>query len=195
MELFVVIADDDIDCWNGNCGASHGRCSKYDATKALSLHDKIIQVDCEFWRQSRDRINVDDVDGNTEGSNHDTTSVKGQDLITQYADILVTRKWLQNRLWLLCLTHNLLDSESYRPELLFTYAVSLAESTLDICRSLPLSSMEAHGLGLVSLKLLATLPLSRLTAARLKSSTILALLVQQFYTEIWCSTITRLHPL
>jgi hypothetical protein len=150
MEIFDVIADEDIDCWNGNCGAIHGTCSKHDASKVLSLHDNIKRVDCQLQYQDYDRLDLDDaIDARQEGIEI-PTGFKSQHLISQCADILVTQKWLQNRLWLLCLSHNLLRAEYYRPELLFTYAVSLAESTLDICRSLPLSSMEAHGVGLVS---------------------------------------------
>lgn len=150
MKLFHVIADDDIDCWNGTCGASRGLCSKQNASKALSLHEKITRVDCQFHNRYYDRIDLDDVSSVGEEAGDNSTCFKSHNLISKYADILITQKWLQNRLWLLCLTHNLLEAESYRSELLFTYAVTLAESTLDICRSLPLSSMEAHGVGLVS---------------------------------------------
>lgn len=149
MELFGVIADDDINCWSGNCGAIHGRCSKHDASKVLSLHDQITRVDCQFRHQYYDRIDLDDVIDTGQEATDNPMGFQNQHLISQYADILITQKWLQNRLWLLCFTHNLLEAESYRSELLFTYAISLAESPLDICRSLPLSSMEAHGIGLV----------------------------------------------
>ena len=70
---------------------------------------------------------------------------------TQAADVFITQKWLQNRVWLLSSTHGLLSVHSERPEMTFEYAVTVAESTLRLCQSLRLSSMEAHGIGLVCL--------------------------------------------
>jgi hypothetical protein len=148
-EIFAAIAEDDIDCWTGNCGAIHGTCAKHDASKVLYLHDRIRRVDCDSHYRDYDRLNLDEPIDVHQERMEIPTGFKSQHLISQYADILITQKWLQNRLWLLCLNHDLLSANSNRPELLFTYGVSLAESTLDICRSLPLSSMEAHGVGLV----------------------------------------------
>jgi hypothetical protein len=71
---------------------------------------------------------------------------------TQAADVFITQKWLQNRVWLLSSTHGLLSIHSERPEMTFGYAVTVAESTLQLCQSLRLSSMEAHGIGLVSFR-------------------------------------------
>lgn len=149
MELFSVINEDDVDCWNAICGVTQGRCNKASERKVLALHDQLSRVDLHRRFRNYDRINLDGL-RESDHTGSIPASFASQFLISQYADILITQKWLQHRVWQLCLTHNLLKAESYRPELHFYYAISLAESTLAICLSLSLSSMEAHGIGLVS---------------------------------------------
>lgn len=148
MEIFSVIDDNDVNCWNGVCGARNGCCTKQDDAKILSLHDSVSRVDYRNRYGDYDRVILDDLSETRQAGSLSTTFMN-QYLITQYADILVTQKWLQNRIWQFCLAHNLLKVQPHRPELGYTFAVTLAESTLDICQSLSLSSMEAHGLGLV----------------------------------------------
>ncbi|OGE46669.1 hypothetical protein PENARI_c103G06842 [Penicillium arizonense] len=65
---------------------------------------------------------------------------------TQAADVFITQRWIQNRVWLLCVYHGFLRSYSERPDLTFGYSVFIAKSTLQLRRSLKLSSMEAHGI-------------------------------------------------
>jgi len=148
MELFSVINEDDVDCWNAICGVTQGRCHKASERKVLGLHDQLSRVDLQRRFRNYDRINLDGLK-EPDHTGSIPTGFASQFLISQYADILITQKWLQHRVWQLCLTHNLLKAESYRPELHFSYAISLAESTLAICLSLSLSSMEAHGIGLI----------------------------------------------
>lgn len=68
---------------------------------------------------------------------------------SQEADILVNQQWLQNRLWHLCLSHKLLVPQSEHAALCIYNAISIAESTLRICQSMSLTSIEVHGIGLV----------------------------------------------
>lgn len=74
---------------------------------------------------------------------------------TQCADILVTQKWVQDRLWNLCFSHGLLSSQPkpLHPGLSFGYAQKNAEKALRLCRLLRISALEAHGVGIVSILL------------------------------------------
>ena len=74
---------------------------------------------------------------------------------TQCADILVTQKWVQDRLWNLCFSHGLLSSQPQplHPGLSFGYAQQNAEKALRLCRLLRISALEAHGVGIVSIRL------------------------------------------
>lgn len=67
----------------------------------------------------------------------------------QEADLLVNQQWLQNRLWHLCLSHKLLVPRSEHPALCIYNAITVAENTLEVCRYVPLSSIEVHGVGLI----------------------------------------------
>ncbi|CDM37613.1 transcriptional regulator family: Fungal Specific TF [Penicillium roqueforti] len=143
MELFDAIDEDVIDCWNRRCDGSNGYCQRLTAVKALSIHQNLNRVNqaeryrgydwFERAKEGRESRNVTFAMGLRE---------------TQAADVFITQKWLQNRVWLLSSTHGLLSAHSEQPELSFGYAVSVAESTLRLCQSLRLSSMEAHGIGL-----------------------------------------------
>lgn len=149
MEVFDVIDEDIIQCWNGRCEMSNGLCRKFTQEKALSMHDNLEKV------SQTERYKGYDWFDRTRGgqSDHsDSNALLAMGLReTQAADVFITQKWVQNRVWHLCLDHGLLRSHSDRHELTFGYAVTIAESTLEICRSLRLSSMEAHGIGFVCL--------------------------------------------
>ncbi|EHK48440.1 hypothetical protein TRIATDRAFT_191111, partial [Trichoderma atroviride IMI 206040] len=145
MQLFSAIQDENIDCWNATCAATRGGCPKSNEETVLLVYEKLERAQGRHLYSHYDRLilddqPLDDVAGDV---------LNGQTIVTQHADILVTQKWLQNRLWYLCLAHNLLKLQSPHPELQFDYAVHLAESTLALCQKLPLSFMEAHGVGLI----------------------------------------------
>lgn len=145
MQLFSAIQDEFIDCWNATCAAAQGSCPKSNEKTVLQVYEKLERVQDRHLYSHYDRLVLDD-------QLLDDTArdvLDGQTIVTQHADILVTQKWLQNRLWCLCLGHNLLKSQSPHPELQFDYPIRLAESTLVLCQKLPLSFMEAHGVGLV----------------------------------------------
>ncbi|KAL6889202.1 fungal-specific transcription factor domain-containing protein [Trichoderma evansii] len=145
MQLFSAIQDEFIDCWNATCAATQGGCSKSNEKTVLLVYEKLKRVQDRHLYSHYDRLVLDDqLLDDTAGDELD-----GQTIVTQHADILVTQKWLQNRLWYLCMGHSLLKSQSPHPELQFDYAIRLAESTLALCQKLPLSFMEAHGVGLV----------------------------------------------
>ena len=149
MELFDAIDEDIIDCWNGHCDASSGHCQKLNENRILAIHENLRHVSDYQRYKSNDWFDPDGL-SNTPAHTGIANGLKSILRETQCADVLIAQKWLHNRVWHLCVSHNLLKIQSDYPELCFGYAVYLAESTLDICRSLRISSMEAHGIGLVS---------------------------------------------
>lgn len=171
MELFSAIEDDFSDCWNATCAANQGGCSKSNEETVLLVHEKLVRIRGRHLYSHYDRLVLNDQALNEAAGD----TLDGQAIVTQHADILVTQKWLQNRLWCLCLAHNLLKPQSMHPELQFDYAIRLAESTLTLCQKLPVSFMEAHGVGLVSIRIRVSSGFYTLLkrCIRLKSSMIL----------------------
>lgn len=144
MELFDVIDEDFINCWNRRCDMNNGFCQRFTETKAVSMHESLERI------SEAERYKGYDWFERAKGDRNEGNALLAMGLReTQAADVFITQKWLQNRIWLLCFNHGLLRVHSERPELTFGYAVSIAESTLQTCRSLRLSSMEAHGIGYV----------------------------------------------
>ncbi|EAL85539.1 C6 transcription factor, putative [Aspergillus fumigatus A1163] len=145
MELFDAIDEEVVDCWNQRCNVNSGYCNNLTEEKALSIHQNLRRV-CESERyKGYDWFErTKSVPGEVQ-SVQPTISMRE----TQCADVFITKKWLQNRVWVLCSTHGLLRPVSDHPELSFEYAITVAVDALKICQSLRLSSMEAHGIGLV----------------------------------------------
>ncbi|KAJ5173944.1 uncharacterized protein N7500_001875 [Penicillium coprophilum] len=144
MELFDAIDEDVIDCWNRRCDISNGYCQRLTDVKALSIHQNLNRIN-----QAERYRGYDWFERAKGGRNETNNAIFAMGLReTQAADVFITQKWLQNRVWLLSSTHGLLSTHSEQPELSFGYAISIAESTLQLCQSLRLSSMEAHGIGL-----------------------------------------------
>lgn len=153
MELFDAIDEDFIHCWNRRCDLRNGYCQRFTEEKALSMYDSLEKVSQAERYTGYDWFERAKVDGN------DNNALLAMGLReTQAADVFITQKWVQNRVWLLCLNHGLLRTQSDRVELTFGFAVTIAESTIQLCRSLRLSSMEAHGIGFVCAPLTLPLP-------------------------------------
>jgi hypothetical protein len=145
MELFDAIDEDVIDCWNRRCDITNGYCQRLTEAKALAIHHNLSRIN-----QAERYRGYDWFERAKGGRGESSNVILAMGLReTQAADVFITQKWLQNRVWLLSSTHGLLSAHSERPELTFGYAVAIAESTLQLCQSLRLSSMEAHGIGLV----------------------------------------------
>lgn len=146
MELFDAIDEDVVDCWNRRCNIdNNGYCERLTAAKALIIHQNLARVSFSERYKGYDWFERTKATPNEAQAAHQAVGLKE----TQCADIFITQKWLQNRLWVLCLTHGLLGPVLDRPELTFNYAIFIANEALQICKSLRISSMEAHGIGLV----------------------------------------------
>lgn len=151
MTLFDVIDENFLRCWNGSCENVNDTCRFLDRTRAISIHHKL-EKSSPFQKT---------YDGNRPNSrcasDATLTATSSEDWCahadlkdTQKADILINQQWLQNRLWNVCLSHNLLSETSSHPALLISQSLSIAEATLRLCTSMSLSSFEVHGVGIVS---------------------------------------------
>ncbi|MCJ1271516.1 hypothetical protein MMC22_011418 [Lobaria immixta] len=141
MQLFDGIDEDVINCWNDRCQAKSGRCTTFDRLRAL----KIFQTQSDVYQSQTSGSVTYYPLVRPDGKRMSISDLKDG----QQADVLITQQWLLNRIWQLCYSHGLLTVDSEHTELRFEYAVAIASSTLEICKSLSLSSMEVHGVGLI----------------------------------------------
>jgi len=68
---------------------------------------------------------------------------------SQWADCFVLQQWLLMRMWVSCLTHELLDSRS---ELIFmrpSFVLDIAEKVVSECLALGIDVLEVHGSGMI----------------------------------------------
>jgi hypothetical protein len=166
MEIFDAIDVEIIVCWNSRCKKnSNETCQTLTESKILNIYHSLANI-CNVSRYIHHRRNDHfDMGNNTfllgqasSDGNRQQTSERLDELATlrsflsetQCADILVTQKWVQDRLWNLCFSHGLLRLHSEQKELCFRYAFDNGVKTLELCRSLRISAMEAHGVGMVS---------------------------------------------
>ncbi|KAL4998784.1 hypothetical protein BDV10DRAFT_194117 [Aspergillus recurvatus] len=173
MEIFDAIDEEILICWNARCNAScsNGRCQILTEARMLSIYRNLARVS-DLTRYNdpghgHDRFDFSDSDLDPDES--DNSGQKGsrelsesralRDFLseTQCADILVTQKWVQDRLWNLCFSHGLLrlDPGPDCPQLGFGYAMENAQRALRLCRLLRISAIEAHGIGIRTIRLQA----------------------------------------
>ncbi|KAL3459405.1 hypothetical protein BJX64DRAFT_279201 [Aspergillus heterothallicus] len=180
MEIFDAIDEEILICWNSRCTASthgDGKCRILTEAKVLTIHQNLTKIGSGAGRYGGGKNRNDDY---FEINSGDVANEHGPQIITattspestpeeaasverlrtflsetQCADILLTRKWVQDRLWNLCFTHGLLQpyhsssAGASREELEFTYALANATQALELCRVLRISSIEAHGVGII----------------------------------------------
>lgn len=150
IEIFDAVDEEIVDCWNGRCKVGTSQCRGFDQAKALDIHRSLAHVSDPSRYKSNDWFDPDHsrFDSHSAQASRNLSTFLAE---TQCADVLITQRWVQNRLWHLCLSHGLLKADSETRELSFHYAFSIAEATLDVCRSVRISAMEAHGIGIVSI--------------------------------------------
>ena len=135
MDTFDAIDESVMDCWNGFCRYSDGACENFDRRRALQM-----------FRAQR-RVREACLSGNISFAPTVTPLPLAQLLESQQADISVTQFWTLNRLWNLCLSHQLLREQSDHWELRLDFACHIAHAALRYCNSIALGSMETHGVG------------------------------------------------
>ncbi|KAK9455951.1 hypothetical protein V1511DRAFT_458648 [Dipodascopsis uninucleata] len=123
VNLYSVVDINVVECWSGTCTSSNRACHRLTRERAKEMHRRI-----------SDAYNAEDVETFSE---------------IQRADLSISQQWLHNRLWQLCLSHNLFsDYTSEDRELSLSYVFDIARDTIDLCKSLSMKSLEVHGIGL-----------------------------------------------
>ncbi|KAL4820542.1 hypothetical protein BDW67DRAFT_172738 [Aspergillus spinulosporus] len=183
MEIFDAIDEDILICWNARCNASsgNGRCQILTEARALSIYRNLATVTDVARYNDRghghDHFDFSDPDQDPDesgsngqnGSRELNESRALRDFLseTQCADILVTQKWVQDRLWNLCFSHGLLqlDPGPDCRQLGFGYAIENAQRALRLCRLLKISAIEAHGIGIMQIEKLYNIATSAVMTA------------------------------
>ncbi|KAG2184403.1 hypothetical protein INT43_000312 [Umbelopsis isabellina] len=151
LRLFDSVDEDFVDCWNGHCAGE--KCHKLHANKALSLNssfDNSEVIGSTKAPNSEQRgSTVSERSAECHGTVDSRTPSRSKRRHTelQRADVEVTRHWLLNRLWYVCLTHGLIAVDTPHSSLQPDYPITIARNMLVICEDLTLISMEANGLG------------------------------------------------
>lgn len=76
---------------------------------------------------------------------------------SQAADIRISQQWLRTMVWQLSITNGYLSSSSPDSSMTFKYPIEIARDLAKDISILSLQSMEVHGIGLVSQKLLESI--------------------------------------
>ncbi|WVQ96920.1 hypothetical protein IAU59_004028 [Kwoniella sp. CBS 9459] len=125
-KIFSFIDPNIVHCWNGRCEPS--TCTSLSRQQIVdSLHSLSGTANEVFHEGGDDLSSLTEV---------------------QKADLLVTWQWLRNKLWRLASLHHMTGEDGER-ELSVDFVVEVASTTVEICKRLSLSSMEAHGTGFV----------------------------------------------
>ena len=128
MRLFDAIDEDVIPCWNRSCAPTLQTCQKLTVDHVEKVYHSI-----------------------AEALNDDSTSPwpeRSQSLDpVQWADCFVLQQWLLMRLWVSCLTHDLLDGRSPLPFIHPWFVLDLAERVNNECQAIGSDTLELHGTG------------------------------------------------
>ncbi|KEF56361.1 uncharacterized protein A1O9_07942 [Exophiala aquamarina CBS 119918] len=143
MKLFDSVDEDVITCWNRSCSISHGTCTKLTTVQVQRVYNAISSaMPPTSSRTSRS-------DQNTDGASaapQPTNSILND---PQWADCFVLQQWLFIRLWVSCLTHDLLDENSSLHFIRPSFAINVATNVWNECRNLETSVLEVHGIGMI----------------------------------------------
>ncbi|KAH8691542.1 hypothetical protein BGW36DRAFT_363872 [Talaromyces proteolyticus] len=149
VELFDLIDERLVDCWNGHCAADkEGRCTMFTREDAVKFY-KIQYITLQS-QNLYTPANHSAKPGNPTAILPESDTYFADRLPeTQEVDILISRQWLHHRMWQLCLKHEYLTQNDEMPEFRLDYIATIAQKLLRVCRTSSLSSMEVHGVGLV----------------------------------------------
>lgn len=136
MDTFDAIDESVMDCWNGYCKFSDGVCESFDRRRALQM-----------FRAQR-RVREACISGNISFAPSVCPLPLAQLVESQQADISITQLWTWNRLWNLCLSHQLLRERSEHAELQYDFACHIASALISYCSNISLAALEIHGVGM-----------------------------------------------
>lgn len=140
VKSFGQLDDNIMRCWRKKCqtGISGGPCQILDHRRLLTTLQSFPDETLITWQTLLVPI----------PRAHDRQLQTSQQ--NDGGDVLLTSLWLQNRIWHLALTHNLLSASNINFCLRFDYAFEIADRTIDVLKAMRMSGFEGHGQGLVS---------------------------------------------
>lgn len=144
MKLFDSVDEDVIPCWNRSCSITHGTCTKLTTAQVHRVYDAISGAMPPIPRRTT-HSDQDTLNGAASALGNPSTALNDP----QWADCFVLQQWLLIRLWVSCLTHELLDENSSLHFIKPSFAISVAANVWDECRQLETSVLEVHGIGMI----------------------------------------------
>lgn len=130
MRLFDAIDEQVIPCWNRSCAPTLQACQKLTINQVEKVYHSVAEAvepnGSSPWIDKPPSLNA-----------------------SQWADCFVLQQWLLMRMWVSCLTHELLDSSS---ELVFmhpSFVLDIAEKVASECMTLGTDVLEVHGSGMI----------------------------------------------
>lgn len=130
MRLFDAIDEDVIPCWNRSCAPTLQTCQKLTINHVEKVYHSIAEA--------------------LTGHGTSPWPERSQALTpVQYADCFVLQQWLLMRLWVSCLTHDLLDGQSLSVCIWPSFVLDIAEKVNDECQVIGSDILEIHGSGMI----------------------------------------------
>jgi hypothetical protein len=128
--LFDVVDEHLIACYNGRC--TPAQCTVFTRAKALAIYRTLSDPSLH--------ANAGHVQ---ELSAHDSHSS------IQAADLWISARWLQDKIWNLAFDHGLVEEHALDDVFRSTTPFQLAQAALGTCRLLPIQSLEACGISIL----------------------------------------------
>lgn len=130
MRLFDAIDEQVIPCWNRSCAPTLQACQRLTIHQVEKVYHSVAEAlepnGSSPWIDKPPSLNA-----------------------SQWADCFVLQQWLLTRMWVSCLTHELLNSSS---ELMFmhpSFVLDIAEKVASECMALGTDVLEVHGSGMI----------------------------------------------
>ncbi|KAK5044918.1 hypothetical protein LTR84_010290 [Exophiala bonariae] len=145
MKLFDSVDEDIIPCWNRSCSIAHGSCTRLNAAQVHRVYNAVSEAMPPTRARYPAHPGQNHLDADPSAVQHSGTTLNDP----QWADCFVLQQWLLVRLWVSCLTHDLLDEDSSLHFMKSGFAVSVAATVWEQCRQLETRVLEVHGIGMI----------------------------------------------
>jgi hypothetical protein len=145
MKLFDSVDEDIIPCWNRSCSIAHGSCTRLNAAQVHRVYDAISEAMPSTRTRHPAHPGQDNLSADPSALQYSGTALNDP----QWADCFVLQQWLLVRLWVSCLTHDLLDEDSSLHFMKSAFAVSVAANVWEQCRQFETRVLEVHGIGMI----------------------------------------------
>jgi hypothetical protein len=133
MNIFDSVDEEVIPCLNRSCAPSLQHCQKLSIAKVTMVHNAIVYA----------------LPGSQPCSRPILSSPPAPLTMLQWADCYALQQWLLVRLWVACLTHDMLEDSGVLSFMSHSYAIDIATNMLEWCDRMDRKTLEAHGTGMI----------------------------------------------